>query len=49
MSRLVPALSATVIYLIINEIRRKRMLSSLDAPEDAPTHFGSRAVSSRLA
>lgn len=40
---LVPALSATLIYLIINEFRRKQMLVYLEAPEGTSDRPGSKA------
>ena len=32
---LVPAISATFIYLIVSEFRRQRMLPAIHAPDDA--------------
>lgn len=46
---LVPALSAALIYLVISEKRRKRMLGDIEAPEGAPPQMTSRMTGSRLA
>ncbi len=46
---LVPALSAILIYLIVSEARRKRMLTQIEAPEGTPAQFASRMTGSRLA
>lgn len=46
---LVPALSAILIYLVVSEIRRKKLLSFIEAPEGTPAQHVSRIVGSRLA
>ena len=46
---LVPALSAIFIYLIVSEVRRKRLLAFIEAPEGTPTQLVSRMTGSRLA
>ena len=46
---LVPALSATLIYLTVSETRRKRMLVSIEAPEADAQQLASRLNTSTLA
>ena len=46
---LVPAISATLIYLIVSEIRRKQMLSAIHAPDDTGPGFEPLPAVSRLA
>ena len=46
---LVPALSAALIYLIITDIRRKKMLSLIEAPEEPGYSYDRVAMVSGVA